>query len=242
MQPAPKRPKPPPSPFRWFDSSPEVIRLVVMMYVKYPLSLRNVEDLLFERGIDICHETVRLWWNRFGPMFAGEIRRKRVHHMRQFTHWRWHLDEMYVRINGEMRYLWRAIDHEGEVLESFVTKERDKAAALTFIKKAIKRHGRPKAVVTDGLRSYTAALSDLGAEDRQEVGRWLNNRAENSHLPFRRRERAMARFRRMKTLQKFSSVHASVHNHFAQERHLVSRQDYKERRSAALAEWRSVME
>jgi hypothetical protein len=115
--PKPKKPNAPPDPFRWFDSSPEVIRLVVMMYVRYPLSLRNVEDLLFERGIDICHETVRLWWTRFGPMFAGEIRRRRVHHMRQFTHWRWHLDEMYVRINGEMRYLWRAIDHEGEVLE-----------------------------------------------------------------------------------------------------------------------------
>ena len=101
-------------PFRWFDSSPEVIRLVVMMYVKYPLSLRNVEDLLHERGIEICHETVRLWWRRFGPMFANEIRRKRVQAMRQQTQWRWHLDEVYVRINGEMRYLWRAVDHEGE--------------------------------------------------------------------------------------------------------------------------------
>jgi putative transposase len=161
--------------------------------------------------------------------------------MRQFSHWRWHLDEIYVRINGEMRYLWRAIDHEGEVLESFVTEERDKAAALRFIKKALKRHGRPKAIVTDGLRSYGAALSDLGAADKQQTGRWLNNRAENSHLPFRRRERAMARFRRMKTLQKFTAVHACVHNHFAQERHLVSRQVYKERRAAALAAWRSVM-
>jgi putative transposase len=121
------------NPFRYFDSSPEVIRHVVMMYVRFPLSLRNVEDLLFERGIDICHETVRLWWNRFGPMFAGEIRRKRVQHMRAYTHWKWHLDEVYVKINGEMRYLWRAVDHEGEVLESFVTKERDKAAALKFI-------------------------------------------------------------------------------------------------------------
>ena len=158
-------------PFRWFDSSPEVIRLVVMMYVRYPLSLRNVEDLLFERGIDICHETVRLWWTRFGPMFASEIRRKRVQRMRQFTHWKWQLDEVYVKINGEMRYLWRAVDHEGEVLESFVTKERDKAAALTFIKKALKRHGRPAAIVTDGLRSYGAALDELGARDRQETGR-----------------------------------------------------------------------
>src|SRR5581483_1220602 len=235
--------KPPvtPNPFRWFDSSPEVIRLVVMMYIRYPLSLRNVEDLLFERGIDICHETVRLWWNRFGPIFAGEIRKKRVSHMRQFTHRRWHLDEVYVKINGEMRYLWRAVDHEGEVLESFVTKERDKAAALKFTKKTLKRHGRTEKITTDGLRSYKAALKEIGAADKQEVGRWANNRVENSHLPFRRRERAMARFRRMKTLQKFTSVHASVHNHFSQERHLVSRQEYRERRSAALAEWRSVM-
>ena len=184
----------PPDPFRWFDSSPKVIQLVVMMYVKYPLSLRNVENLLFERGIDICHETVRLWWNRFGPMFASEIRRGRVQHMRQFTHWRWHLDEVYVKINGEMRCLWRAVDHEGEVLESYVTKDRDKAAALKFIKKAMKRHGRPKAVVTDGLRSYGAAKKEIGNGDRQEVGRWLNNRAENSHQPLRRRERAMLRF------------------------------------------------
>ena len=230
-----------PNPFRYFDSSPEVIRLVVLMYVRYPLSLRNVEDLLFERGIDICHETVRLWWNRFGLMFAGEIRRKRVQHMRAYTHWKWHLDEIYVKINGEMRYLWRAIDHEGEVLESFVTKTRDKEAALKFIKKAMKRHGRPRAIVTDGLKSYGAALKKIGAADLQQTGRWLNNQVENSHLPFRRRERAMNRFRRMKTLQKFSSVHAQVHNHFSQERHLVSREIYKQRRSAALAEWQSVM-
>ena len=228
-------------PFRWFDSSPEVIRLVVMMYVRYPLSLRNVEDLLFERGIDICHETVRLWWNRFGPMFAAEIRRKRVQQMRAHTHWRWHLDEVYVKINGEMRYLWRAVDHEGEVLESFVTTTRDKAAALKFIKKAMKRHGRPQAIVTDGLRSYGAAMKEIGNVDRQETGRWLNNRAENSHLPFRRRERAMERFRRMKTLQKFAAVHGTVHNHFSQERQLISRDLYRERRSAALAEWRAVM-
>ncbi len=241
MKPKSKALQPPPNPFRWFDSSPEVIRLVVMMYVRYPLSLRNVEDLLHERGIDLCHETVRKWWNRFGPMFAGEIRRKRVQHMRQFTHWKWHLDEVYVKINGEMRYLWRAVDHEGEVLESFVTKTRDKAAALKFIKKALKRHGRPKAIVTDGLRSYGAALREIGSADRQETGRWKNNRVENSHLPFRRRERAMARFRRMKTLQKFSSVHASVHNLFNQERHLISREHYEERRSQALAEWRAVM-
>lgn len=231
----------PHNPFRYFHSSPEVIRLVVMMYVRFPLSLRNVEDLLFERGIDICHETVRLWWTRFDPLFASEIRKHRASHMRGYRQWRWHLDEMYVKIGGEMHYLWRAVDHEGEVLESFATRTRDKAAALRFMKKAIKRHGKPEVVVTDGLRSYGAAMTEMGNAEKQEVARWLNNRVENSHLPFRRRERAMLRFRQMKTLQKFSSVHAQIHNHFNQERHLVDRQTYKLRRSAALAEWQEVM-
>ena len=230
----------PKNPFRYFDSSPEVIRLVVMMYVRYPLSLRNVEDLLAQRGIDICHETVRLWWNRFGPMFAAEIRKKRVEAMRAHTHWQWHLDEVYVKINGQMHYLWRAVNHEGEVLESFATKERDKKGALKFMKKLMKRHGCAKTITTDGLRSYGAAMKELGIADRQEIGRHANNRAENSHQPFRRREQAMLRFRRMKTLQKFSSVHAAFHNHFNQERHLVSRNDYKDRRSAAMAEWEHV--
>lgn len=229
------------SPFRYFNSSPEIIRLAVLMYVRFPLSLRNVEDLLFERGIDVCHETVRLWWNRFGPLFAADIRRQRVNRMRGFRHWRWHLDEMYVKLNGEMVYLWRAVDHEGEVLESFVTRKRDKTAALTFMKKALKRHGKAEAIVTDGLRSYPAAMRELGNEGRREVGRHLNNRAENSHLPFRRRERAMLRFRQMKSLQKFASVHASIHNHFSQERHLVDRLTFKVRRSAALVEWQSLV-
>jgi putative transposase len=229
------------SPFRYFNSSPDVIRLVVMMYVKYPLSLRNVEDLMAERGIDVCYETVRFWWNRFGPMFAAEIRRKRVDHMRAYTHWRWHLDEVFVKINGEKHYLWRAVDHEGEVLEAFATKTRNKAAALKFLKKMMKRDGKPKAIVTDKLRSYGAAMKEIGNADVQETGRWLNNRAENSHQPFRRRERAMLRLRRMHTLQKFSAVHTSVHYHFNQERHLVSRDIYKERRSAALAEWQAVI-
>lgn len=235
------RPRKPASPFRYFNSSPEVIRLVVMMYVCFPLSLRNVEDLLFERGIDICHETVRLWWNRFGPMFAGDIRRQRVSRMKGFRQWRWHLDEVFVKINGERHYLWRAVDHEGEVLESYVTKKRDKSAALAFLKKALKRHGRAEAIVTDGMRSYPAAMRELGNLERREMGRWLNNRAENSHLPFRRRERAMQRFRRMKSLQKFASVHASLHNHFSQDRHLIDRQTYKLRRSAALAEWQALV-
>ncbi|MEG3126134.1 DDE-type integrase/transposase/recombinase [Sphingomonas sp. GB1N7] len=161
-----------------------MIRLVVVMYVCFSLSLRNVEDLLFERGIDICHEAVRMWWNRFGQIFAGDIRRQRVSAMRGFRHWRWHLDEIYVKLNGKMVHLWRALDHEGEILESYIIKTRGKDVAP--------------------------------------------------------RERAMLRFRQMKTLQKFARVHANVHNHFNLELLRVDRQIYKERCAAALAEWSKI--
>ena len=211
-----------------------------MMYVRFPLSLRQVQDLLHERGIDICHETIRAWWNRFGPMFAAEIKKARSARARMGTQWRWHLDEVFVKIGGKNHYLWRAVDHEGEVLESFVTKKRDRKAALTFLRKAMKQYGRPRIIVTDRLRSYGAAMKEIGNASRQETGRWLNNRAENSHQPFRRRERAMERFRSAKTLQKFSSIHASVHNHFNQERHLVPRKIFKLNRIAALAKWRQL--
>ena len=208
--------------FRYFKTSPEIIRLAVMMYVRFPLSLRNVEDLLQERGIDICHKTVRYWWNRFGPMLA------------------WHLDEMFVKINGETHYLWRAVDHEGEILESFVTKRRDRKAALAFLKKAMKRFGEPQVIVTDRLRSYRAAMSQLGNTYKQETGRWLNNRAENSHLPFRRRERAMQSFRTTRSLQKFTAIHSSVCNHFNFQKHVISRDEFKIQRNAALAGWQQL--
>ena len=228
-----------PNPFRYFNSSPEVIRAAVLLYVKYPLSLRNVEDLLAERGIDVTHETVRQWWNRFGPTFAAEIKKKRINARRRMPEWRWHLDEVFVKINGGLHYLWRAVDHEGEVLEVVATKRRNRNAALRLLKTLMKRYGRPRAIVTDKLRSYGAAMKVIGIADRQECdGRWTNNRAENSHQPIRRREWAMHRFRRMSTLQKFTSVHASFHNHFNHERHIIDRNTFKKRRSAAMAEWK----
>ena len=228
------------SPFRCFRTSPEIIRLAVMMYIRFLLSLRNVEDLLHERGIDVSYESVRFWWLRFGPKFASEIRKRRSQSMRCHSHWKWHLDEMFVKINGDRYYLWRAVNHEGEVLESYVTKTRDKKAALKFLKKSMRRYGRPNAIVTDKLRSYGAALKEIGNADRQETGRWVNNRAENSHLPFRRRERAMLRFRLLRSLQKFVSVHASVLNLFNSERSLQSRPNFKLNRAAALSEWRQL--
>jgi len=210
-----------------------------MMYVRFPLSLRQVENLLHERGVDISHETVRAWWNRFGRIFAAGITKRCVHHRMSST-WRWHLDEVFVQINGELHYLWQAVDHEGEVLESIVTKRRDRQAVLKFLRKAMKRYGCPEVVVTDRLRSYRAAMKIIGNAERQDTGRWRNNRTENSHQPFRRRERAMAKFRSVKSLQKFVSIHSSVHNHFNQERHLNNRGLFKRYRAAALAERRDL--
>ncbi len=176
--------------------------------------------------------------------------KKRVQHLSAHSNWQWHLDEEFVKINGETHYLWRAVDHEGEVLESYVTKRRDRKETLKFLRKTKKRFGPPPVIVTDLLRSC-GAMKDIGNADRQETGRWKNNRAENSHSlpgsglfanhekgPFRRRERAMQRFRSMRTLRKFAAVHDSVHNHFNQKRHLYSRANFKLNRTAALAEWR----
>ncbi len=169
-------------------------------------------------------------------MLASEIRKCRIKRMKS-SQWHWHLDEVFVKINGDRYYLWRAVDHELEVLESVFSKTSDRKAALKFLTKALQNHDRPKGIVTDRLRSYVAALREIGASSLQAKGRWLNNRAENSHLTFRRRELAMLRFRHIRSFQKFASVHASISNHFNQECHLYSRDAFKANRTAALAEW-----
>ena len=137
-----------------------------MLYVRFSLSLRNVEDLLHERGVDTSHESVRYWWHKFGSQFANQIKKRRAGVM-QSINWRWHLDEVFVKINGERHYLWRAVDHEGEVLESYVIKKKDKKAALKFMKKAMRRYGSPNEIVTDKLRSYGAAAKELGCAEKQ---------------------------------------------------------------------------
>ena len=192
------------NPFRYFKTSPEIIRLAVMLYVRYPLSLRQVEDLLFERGIDISHETVRFWWNRFGPLFAAEIRKRRVDH-RCYSNWRWHLDEVFVRINGETHYLWRAVDHEGEVLEVFVTKRRDRRAALKFLKSMMKRYGRPWSIVTDGLRSYRAATKVVGVSDRQEIPDFSWRRDEVGDLSAALRAMTDSLYDRIDAIESFAA-------------------------------------
>lgn len=168
-------------------------------------------------------------------MFASDVKKRRIQGLKS-SRWRWHLDDDFMMINGKTHYLWRAVDHEGEVLESFVTKKRDKKAALKFLRKTMRKHGQPKVIVTNKLRSYKAALKEFGGAERQETGRRENTRAENWHLPFRRRERTMLRFRRMRSLQKF----ASVHSHFNTERHLYSRNSFQLNRTAAPSEWRGL--
>ncbi len=209
-----------------------------MMYLRFPLSLRNVEDILHERGIDISYETIRFWWNRFGPLFSNEIRKRRINH---YSNWRWHIDEVFVKVKGERYYLWRAVDHEGTVLDAVVTKKKDKKAALKVLKGLLKKYGKPNSIVTDKLRSYSAALKVLELSDLHETGQWMNNRAENSHLVFRRREKAMNKFRSMKTLQKFTAFQTQVQNHFSGDQHLNQRHNFKELRSAAIAEWRTLL-
>jgi putative transposase len=170
---------------------PEVIDHAIWLYLRFTLSFRDVEDLLAERGIAVFHETVRRWVNHFGPMIAAQLRKRRPK-----PHEIWHLDEVYLRIDGRMAYLWRAVDAEGEVLDALVQSKPNKPAALKLMRKLLKKYAFvPEQLVTDDLRSYGAAVRDLGIEHLQERGRWKNNRAENSHQPTRRRERKMQRFK-----------------------------------------------
>ena len=183
------------NPYRYFKTSPAIIQLAVMKCVRYPLSLRQVEDLLHERGIDVSYEAIRFWWNRFGSMVAKKLRQRQRRLYQGPDNWRWHLDEVFLRIKGETYYLWRAVDHEGTVLHALETSKRDRHAALKLLKKRLKWYRAPETVVTDRLCTYRAALRRRDIASRQDVGRHTNNRAENSHLPFRRQERAMMGFR-----------------------------------------------
>jgi putative transposase len=197
---------------------PEIIHQGIWLYLRFTLSFRDVEDLLAERGIVVSYETVRRWVNYFGPLIAAELRKRRPKPDSV-----WHLDEVYLKIDGRMMYLWRAVDAEGEVLDVLVQSKRNKYAALKLMRKLLKKYSFvPKRLITDDLRSYRAAASALGIESRHERGRWRNNRAENSHQPTRRRERKMQRFKTAGSAQKFLSTHAAVYNTFNVQRHLAS--------------------
>jgi transposase-like protein len=215
---------------------PAIIRHAVWLYLRFTLSYRDVEDLLAERGLDVSYETVRRWVLKFGPVFARELRRRRPRPTS-----RWHLDEIAVIIGGRQFWLWRAVDDEGEVLALLVQRRRDKAAAVKLMPKLLKKQGfAPEVLVTDKLRSYGAATSEMRLCARHEQGLRQNNRAENSHLPVRRRERKMQRFKSPGSAQRFLSVHAAVHNTFNVQCHLVSRNTLRALRSEALQNWREA--
>lgn len=217
-----------------FPSS--IIQHVVWLYGRFTLSLRDVEDLLAERGIEISYETVRRWVLKFGDTIARRVRQGRPR-----PHGRWHLDEMIVMINGKKQYLWRAVDGEGEVLDFLVQPRRNAKAAQRLMRKLLKKQGfAPSIVITDKLRSYGAALRNLDLTCVHIQGLHKNNRAENSHQPVRRRERKMQRFKSSGSAQKFLNFHATIYNLFNVQRHLISRHNLRQFRNAAFYQWSEV--
>jgi putative transposase len=216
---------------------PVIIQQAIWLYARFTLSFRDVEDLLAERGITVSYETVRRWVNHFGPRIAADL-----HKRRPKPHTTWHLDEVYLTIDGRLVYLWRAVDSEGEVLDVLVQTKQNKAAALKLMRKLLKKYGfLPENLVTDDLRSYHAAARDLGIEHRHRTGRWRNNRAENSHQPTRRRERKMQSFKSVGSAQRFLSTHATIYNTFNVQRHLISARTHRAFRASAMQTWREVV-
>jgi putative transposase len=194
------------------------------------------KSCLPERGLDLSYQSVRSWVLKFGPAIARALQPGRPRPSD-----RWHLDEMVVRIAGKLMYLWRAVDHDGEVLEILVQRRRDRSAAVKLMRKLLRKQGfAPTRVTTDKLRSYGAAFRYLGLSCHHEQGQRANNRAENSHQVVRRREREMQRFKSAASAQRFLSVHAAVHNNFNLQRHLVSRSTLRIFRSEAAAQWSSA--
>ena len=218
---------------------PDVIRYAVWLYFRFTLSVRDVEELLAQRGIEVSREAVRCWVIKFGPLIAANLRRRRLP-----PTGRWHLDEMVVKISGQRMYLWRAVDDEGEVLDVLVQKRRNKVAALKLLRRLLKNQGiHPEVIVTDGLASYPAAMRILGCKDRHHPGRLRdNNRVENSHLVIRRRERKQQKFKSQGSAQRFLSSHGPIYNTFNIQPHLISRPGLRNLRAGAHQAWAEATE
>jgi transposase-like protein len=213
---------------------PNVIQHAVWLYFRFTLSLRDVEELLAQRGVEVSYETIRCWTVKFGRQFAHNLRRSRPK-----PTGRWHLDDMVVKIGGKRMFLWRAVDDEGEVLDMLVQERRNKSAALRLLRKLLKNQGvRPETIVTDKLASYRAAARDLGLTDRHRPGGMReNNRAENSHLPIRRRERKQQKFKSRASAQRFLATHAAVYNVFNLQPHLIRRPTLRHLQADAHQAW-----
>src|SRR5919205_4657718 len=221
------------SPYAGYRFPGEIISHAVWLYFRFPLSLRTVEEMLAARGIDVSHETIRQWARKFGQGFANQIRRRLPG-----PGDKWHLDEVCLRIRGTKHWLWRAVDQDGVVLDVLVQRWRDKRAAKRLLRKLLRKQGRaPRVMITDKLASYSAAKAEVmpSVEHRRHKG--LNNRAENSHQPTRRRERQMKRFKSPGQAQRFLSAHDQINNLFHLYRDHLPTIEYRAARAQAFAIW-----
>jgi transposase-like protein len=223
--------------YRGYRFPPLIIQHGIWLYLRFTLSFRDVQDLFAERGITVSHETIRRWVIHFGPIYARRLRAGRPS-----PTGRWHLDEVFVSIAGRQMYLWRAVDDEGEILDILVQARRDKGAALRLMHKLLKNHGLvPTSIVTDRYRAYDAAFRDLGLSSIHLRGKRLNNRAESSHVPIRRRERKMQGFRSAGSAQRFLSSYSASYNTFNVCRHLITASTHRILRSKAFAAWNTAV-
>jgi putative transposase len=215
---------------------PEIISYAVWAYHRFCLSFRDVEDLLAERGIIVSYETIRRWCLKFGPEYARKLKRREG---RLGDHW--HLDEVFIRINGQQQYLWRAVDQDGDVIDILVQPHRDQRAAERFFRRLLRGQGvEPLRITTDKLRSYSAAMRTIFGNVTHCVERYANNRLEASHQSTRQRERQMRRFKSAKHAQRFLSVHDAVQNLFRVGRHLLRSSNHRLLRSRSFAVWGTV--
>ncbi|MFJ8188101.1 IS6 family transposase [Streptomyces sp. NPDC096105] len=214
----------------------EVISHCVWLYFRFPLSFREVEELMLERGIVVSYETIRRWCSKFGQTYAGALRRRQP----QFGD-KWHLDEVVIKINGRLQYLWRAVDQDGHVLDILVQNRRDKAAARRFFRRLLKKtRTPPRVVVTDKLRSYDTALREVMPCVEHRQSKYLNNRAENSHQPTRQRERTLKGFRSVGGAHRFLSAFSGTSPHFRPRRHLMTTPNYRAEMTVRFANWKHI--
>lgn len=215
----------------------DIIQYIVWLYHRFNMSHRDIEDLLTERGIEVSYESIRLWCNKFGPHYARRLKRRHQGYGDTV-----YIDEVFVKIHGQQKYLWRAVDQDGEVVDVFLQSRRDGDAAKRFFKRLIRNHSNePRKIVTDKLRSYNVAHRELIPESIHDTSQYANNRAEVSHQPTRVRERGMRRFKSMKQAQRFLGAHAAVYNLFNLGRHLVLAKHYRIFRDNAFASWKCAV-
>src|SRR6266849_10797548 len=224
------------SPYRGYRFPPEVIAHAVWLYFRFHLSFRDVQDLLAERGVIVSHEAIRQWSTKFGATFAGGLRRRRTR-----VGDKWHFDEVMLTINGKRHWLWRAVDQHGVVLDILVQSRRDQQAAERFLRQVVDGVGyEPRVVITDKLASYPPAIRKVLPNTEHRRHKRLNNRAENSHLPTRKRERVLQRFESAEHVQRFLRPFSAVSNHFRPRRHLLTASTYRQIRTQRYTVWRDV--